>query len=178
MFRPVAVLLILFLWPGAASAEVTPAQRAELAVVVGEFVTATRAKDTDRIIAATPQRVFAHIARTAGIPLEQLLPALSAQIKTVMSQVTFVEISMSMDDARYLQTPDGTDYVLIPTRMIMSMAGQPGRIKGEEFTLALIDEGEWRLMRVSETAQLQILRQVYPSFAGVVFPKGSMQILE
>ncbi|AVH43380.1 hypothetical protein At1D1609_33270 [Agrobacterium tumefaciens] len=55
----------------------------------------------------------------------------------------------------------------------METGGQT--IEAKSHTLALMDGADWYLLRVSDQQQVTILRKVYPSFAEVVFPDGSMQ---
>jgi hypothetical protein len=53
-----------------------------------------------------------------------------------------------------------------------------GNISVNSHTLALMDGGAWYLLRVSEVQQIEILRKVYPEFAGVVFPTGSVEAMK
>jgi hypothetical protein len=57
----------------------------------------------------------------------------------------------------------------------MAVAGK--RVRIGSHTLALLDEGKWYLLQVNHGPRVQILREVYPEFAGVVFPSGSTEML-
>jgi hypothetical protein len=41
-----------------------------------------------------------------------------------------------------------------------------------------MDEGEWYLLSVSDPNQVTILKEVYPSFANVELPAGTMEKVE
>jgi hypothetical protein len=53
-----------------------------------------------------------------------------------------------------------------------------GRMRAKSETLALLDEGQWYLVRVNDLQQVAILRQVYPEFAAVEFSGGTMEAVE
>jgi hypothetical protein len=53
-----------------------------------------------------------------------------------------------------------------------------GRMKVSSFTLGMLDQGVWYLVRTGDVAMVDILRQVYPQFVGVEFPGQTTTPLE
>lgn len=170
------LLTALMLSGPVAAQDLTEDEHAGLTQRVSAFNAALLAADTPEILGVTPPRIYEHIAGQAGIPVPQLREMLVQQTERVMADVIFEWAEMSMDAATYHQTPDGLGYALVPTRVIM--ASQGTRFVAVSDTLAFQDEGKWWLLRVSEAPQVEILRQVYPSFAEVAFAPGKMTPLE
>ena len=42
-------------------------------------------------------------------------------------------------------------------------------------TLALKDEGVWYMIRIDDQNQINMIRELWPEFAGVDFPLGTME---
>jgi hypothetical protein len=57
----------------------------------------------------------------------------------------------------------------------MDLGEAGGKIKATSSTLGLLDEETWYLVRVEDAQQVEILKEVYPAFADVEFPTGSME---
>ena len=157
--------------------DVSAGERAALVDRVDSFSAALKALDVENIISVTPPKIWNHIAKQAGIDPAKLRETVIEQTTEAMKQVTFEEASMDLDRAEFKATPDGDPYVLIPTTFVMS-AEATGKIKSDTFTLALLDEGKWYLLSVSDTGQLAILRMVYPGFNNVELPKGTMKAIK
>lgn len=169
--------LIIALAAPASARELTPDEKTALGERVEFFVAILNASDFENTLSITPPRIFAHIADQAGVTVEEVLTQTKAQIREVMGAVTIESFAAEFENVRYLETGDGTPYALIPTETTMSMP-ELGRVRTTSQTLALIDSGEWYLVRVDEIQQLLILREVYPEFVGVEFPSGSTQVLQ
>lgn len=84
---------------------------------------------------------------------------------------------MDVSKVEYKELPNGEPYALIPTEVVMD-AGGADKILAKSQTLALLDGGAWYLLRVNEDQQVTVMRQVYPEFAEVEFPAGSMEALK
>ena len=152
-------------------------EKAALAQTVSDFDTAMRDRQYERVVSTVPPRVIAAIAAKADIPAEQLASAMIDVMKTAMAAVKLKSFSMDMSNAEYKELPDGSSFALIPTQTVID-AGDKGRMSQKTHTLGLRDDGKWYLLRVNDVANLLILRDVYPEFAGVELPSGSMEILK
>ena len=157
--------------------DVSATERAALSERVENFTAALKSLDVENIISVTPPKIWHHIAEKAAVDLVALRKNVIEQTANAMKEVRFEEASMDLERAEFKSTPDGEPYVLIPTTFIMSSEAT-GKIKSDSFTLALLDEGKWYLLSVSDTGQLAILRTVYPSFNNVELPKGTMKAIK
>lgn len=171
-------LLAVALTAGVAAARpLTDDETKALDRTVLAFDAAMKAADFEGIGRTVPPRVLEHIAGQAGIGVENLRKAMMQQMSAVMKDVTIASFSMDMAKARHRELTDGTPYVLVPTQTVID-AGAMGKTAVRSDTLALMDGGAWYLLRVSDAAQVAILRQVYPGFAAVEFSGGSSEAVE
>jgi transposase len=173
----IAALLVFVLLASVAWARpLTDQEKASLAVTVASFDTAMRDGDYARVTKTVPTKVIAAIGRRAGVSPDQILAEMiKAMQETLQSSAVKIEFSMDLGTAIHKELASGTPYVLIPTQTTVAVGGQRVRERGH--TLALLDEGQWFLLRVNDALQLQILREVYPEFTGIEFPSGSMEAL-
>ena len=178
MLKSLAALALLLMTalPAAAS-QITASQKDELAERVTAFDTAIRANDVAKILQVTPPRIYDFLSEQAGMPVEELQKLVVEQMSEVMKDVEVRELAMDISNAKYLTTPDGTDYALVPSHFVMSMP-EIGVIETNSHTLALRDNDQWYLLRIDNPQQLLIMKQVYPSFKNVEFPRGSVKTVE
>lgn len=162
--------------PPALARDMTADEKAGLTAAVTDFQNAMSVLDFDRILAVTPPKITQHIAKGAGVSVEELRKMTLEMTKGAMAEVTIEEMAMDMTKATYAATSDGTPYALVPTRTVIKVGDT--RMQSVTASLALFDEGAWRLIRVDEQQQIDILRQVYPGFKDIDLPKGEMKILE
>jgi hypothetical protein len=159
---------------GVSARELTEAEKGALAEEVSEFSVAIRAKDTEKILSVVPPAVFAHLAEQHGLEVDVLLASVAAQTEEVMAGVEFDSFSMDTRAASYREAADGTPYALIPTEMVMSFEG--GRkVKAASDTFAMLDEGQWYLIRTDEPVTLAVVKSLYPTYVDVEFPAGTME---
>ena len=71
------------------------------------------------------------------------------QMTKALAEVKIEAFSMDLANAEYRELQTGEPYALIPTETVMDAADN-GQFKATSQTLALIDEGEWYLLRVNE----------------------------
>ena len=171
-----AVVLLVGLAPALART-ITEAEAEGIAARVDSFDAAMTARDFDTIIGVIPPPVLAHIAEQANVPAEELVTALAAQMGEIFADVDLISFGMDLAAAEHHELGDGEPYLLIPTTTVMEADGL-GRMKVESFTLGMLDEGAWYLVRTSDAAMVGILRQVYPQFTGVTFPAETITALE
>ena len=163
--------------PPAEARSLEDTEKAALSQTVSEFDAGMRNQNYERVIATVPPRVIAAIAKKAGIGVEELAPAMVQVMKSALAAVKVESFSMAMMSAQYKELSNGTPYVLIPTETVID-AGDKGRISEKTHSLALQDDGKWYILRVNDVGNLMILRDVYPDFAGVELPSGSMEMLK
>lgn len=170
------VLALLAGLEGAAARDLSSAEVGSLEQTVSRFDAAMRGSDYEVVVDTIPPRVLTHIAEQAGLERAKLRTFVIATMKQALATVKLVSFGMDTAKLERKELPDGTPFALIPTVTVMD-AGN-GRIAVNSHTLALIDGGTWYLLRVSEVQQIEILRKVYPEFAGVVFPTGSVEAMK
>ncbi|TGR68236.1 hypothetical protein EN837_16485 [bacterium M00.F.Ca.ET.194.01.1.1] len=156
--------------------DLSPAEQERLNAQIERFSTALNAQDFETVGKTVPPKIFEFIASDAGVTVEQLRSALTAQMQMALAAVKITEFTMDAQAISLTETPDGTPYALIPTKTVMETGGQT--IEAKSHTLALIDGSDWYLLRVSDQQQVTILRKVYPSFATVEFPDDSTQTVK
>jgi hypothetical protein len=172
-----ALALCVLVGAGTAGArDLTEAESASLAQTVSGFDAAMRASDYAGVVKIMPPRILEHIAKGAGVEVDVLRKIVIEQMGKALAAVKLVSFGMDIAKAEHRELADGTPYVLIPTEVVMD-AGE-GKTVARAHTLALIDADVWYLLRVSDQQQLTILRQVYPEYAGVEFPSGSVEALK
>jgi hypothetical protein len=151
----------------------TTHEKAALAATVSSFDAAMREGNHARAVQTMPPKVLAAIASRAKMTPEA---AVAAMIKSMQSAQDSIEsFGMDLGSAIHRKLANGTPYLLIPTQTTMAVAG--ARIRIGSHILALLDEGKWYLLEVNHGPRVRFLREVYPEFAGVVFPSGSTEIL-
>jgi hypothetical protein len=180
MIARFAVALLALLVAGLVPATARPLSEAETAALSGtvaEFNAAIGSGDYEAIIEVIPPPMLDHIAKQAGVPVDQLLVGLKGQMQEIFATVELVSFGIDVDSAEERELPDGSPFVLIPTTTVMEAEGL-GRMKVDSYTLGLLDGEDWYLLRVSDLAMVGVLRQVYPAFAGVEFPAETMTALK
>jgi hypothetical protein len=96
-----------------------------------------------------------------------------------MAGGSLVSFSMELEGAEYPALDDGTPYALIPTGTVVKPdPAKDEKISVKSKTLGLLDGADWYLVRVNEPQQVMILREVYPGFANVDFPAGTMEAVD
>ena len=178
LLKPLLVTAFaLLLSAGASARPPSEAENKALADRVAAFDAAMRAQDYEAVTRTIPPKIMEHVAMQGGIEVEALRQNLVAQMSATLAKVQVVSFGMDLGKAVHRELPGGEPYVLIPTEIVMD-AGETGRFKARSDTLALLDAGAWYLLRVNETQQVTVLRQVYPEFAGIEFSSGSMEPLK
>jgi hypothetical protein len=173
--RILAAALLTFALIGSAfAAELTAEQQSSLNARVESFDAAMKGNNMVEIMGVVPPKVLEAIAAKFGVTSEQLVEATQQQFDEAMKSVTLVSFSMDTEKAEIVALADGTPYALIPTETVMDL-GEHGKMRATSSTLGLLDGETWYLVRVEDAQQVAILKEVYPAFADVVFPTGSME---
>jgi hypothetical protein len=171
----VAILLVILVTVPAEARAIDDKEKAALATKVAEFDAAMRAQNYSVVIETIPPRVLAAIAGKLKVTSDVLRKTLLMQIDQVMKAVKIESFGMDLAKAEHKELASGAPYVLIPTRTVID-GGAAGRVTQSSFTLALIDDGKWYLLRVEDEPQVVMLRESYPDFSKVELPKGKMEI--
>lgn len=169
------VALVIGLSVSAFAAELTDAQHAALQARIESFDAAMSASDMAEIMGVVPPKVLDKIATTYGVTTEQLVAATQEQFTEALKTVTFVSFGMDLEAATIGTLPSGAPYALIPTETVMDLGANGGKMRATASTLGLLDGDTWYLVRTEDGQQVQVLKEVYPEFADVEFPKGAME---
>jgi PBP1b-binding outer membrane lipoprotein LpoB len=174
--RILAAAFLAFTLVGSAfAAELTAEQQSGLTARVESFDAAMKANNMVEIMGVVPPKVLEAIATKFGVTTEQLVEATQQQFDEAMKTVKLESFSMDLATAEIAALADGTPYALIPTETVMDLGAEMGKMKATSSTLGLLDGTTWYLVRVEDAQQVAILKEVYPAFADVVFPTGSME---
>ena len=171
-----AVALVLAPMPGFARS-LEDKEKAALAQTVSDFDEAMRNNNFERIVQTIPPKVLSHIAGKAGVSADEVSKAMVSLMAQMLAETKIESFGMDLAAAEYKEQSDGVPYALIPTTTVLS-AEAVGRVKSQSHTLGLLDDGKWYLVRVSDAAQVAIVREVYPGFATTDFPAGSMETIK
>lgn len=175
-----AVLLLLaglaLCAPPAIARDVTDAERTALAARIAGFDEAMRAEDYAAIVGTIPPGIIDQLAKSYGVEAALLRERLPAMMQTAAEKVTLLNFEMMLDDATFPELPDGTPYALIPTETIFQLKDGGKTYLATADTLAVLDNGTWYLVRVSEQAQVDALVAVYPGFASVTFAPSETEV--
>ncbi|WP_420391581.1 hypothetical protein [Acuticoccus sp.] len=176
--RPVvAAALVLLLALPAAARDLTSVEEAALVERVDEFNAAIDGRNFETVLSIVPPRIYETIAEQHGIDVATLRAVVVDQMEEIFEEATLEEFDMRVTDAERRTLEDGTPYLLLPTTTVVEAEGV-GRMRFENATLALLDEGTWYLLRLDDPNQAAILQQTYPGFAGVELPRGTITPLD
>ena len=175
LLRQAALSALLLLTPALPSAarEVTAGERAALVETIATFDAAMRANDMELVILSLPPKVLESMAAQFSVAVDEFVRVMAMQMKDARGGVLFVSYGMDVNAATYAELADGTPYAVIPTESVAQYPGR-GKFKTVSSTLGLIEDGHWYLLRISD-GQLRLLRSLYPGFADVAFPPGTME---
>src|SRR5690606_34122935 len=116
---------------------------------VAAFDKAMRDEDYDKVADTIPPRVMEFIAKQAGLEVDALRTVVVQQMEAALAAVDLEEFGMDMDALKQAELADGEPYALIPTETVMNSEAT-GRMRAKSETLALLDEGQWYLVRVND----------------------------
>lgn len=174
------ILLVAMLlpWGGlrAGASEFTDQQKQALPDVLTSL-SALGLDDLDKSMDFMPRKMLRFLAGKAGLDEKDYQAKLVAQLKPVLSKIKLVASKFDLQNIAYKQCSDGTPYVLVPYEGVFDLQDGKNVVKVKEYNIALIEDGSWRVIRINETAQLLLLREVYPEFVGVEFPSGSKELI-
>lgn len=155
----------------------TDTEKDKLQQTVETFDKAMRDEDYEQVANTIPPRVMEFIAKQAGLEVDALRTVVIQQMEAALAAVTLEDFGMDMKALKEAELANGDPYALIPTETVMT-SESTGTMRVQSETLALLDEGQWYLVRVNDLQQVAILRQVYPEFSAVEFSGGKVEASE
>ena len=148
---------------------------ARVAARIDQFERTVSSGDFASVMEFVPPVMFQKAAQDAGMTESQLLQVMRQLVRTQASNVTVLDYELDLAAASPALTPDGLmTYLIIPTTTLMEIE-DGRRARTRNHTLALKEEGEWYLIRVNDAAQVDRVRELWPSFAAVDFPAGTIE---
>ena len=153
-----------------------PADRAAIATRIASFERAFVNNDTTEIVNVVPPRIITAIASDSGVSEALLRTEMAKLTREATRDVKVLSFGMSLDTAKFLTTPTGRPYGLIPTQTVVETKTER-KLQSNNYTLTLEDGGAWHLIRIDEPRQIERMREVYPDFKDVTFPKGSAKVI-
>jgi hypothetical protein len=158
--------------PTLAHAQPTAAQpdKAALDAKVAVLKTALSDKRYGILAADIPPKMLDLIAVKAGIPREQLVKMITAQIDKAMSGQSIDVFTVQPGEIRKLA--NGAPYALLPTIVEMTINGRKATSRGH--VVAIVDEGTWYLARISEQ-QWPLFVEAYPAYQALDIPKEKLE---
>lgn len=176
MFRILLVATALFVAACAAPYTLPANDRADIAKRIAGFERAFVNGDTTEVVNVVPPRMITAIATRGGVSETVLRREMAKLTREATRNVKVVSFGMSLANAKFLTTPTGRPYRLIPTRTVVQTPGGT-KLQSNTQTLTLEDGGKWYLIRIEDAGQIDLMRSVYPDFKGVTFPKGRAKVI-
>ncbi len=161
----------------ALSRPLSDAERTSLNETVEAFAAATRGSNFKKVLDFMSPRILTLIADKAGIGVDKLRSGMIKQMEKAFKVVKLESFSMRPAEADIRQLKNGKPYALVPTKTVIDM-GEKGRIAQTSYTLALLSDKKWFLVRIADLRQIAMLREAHPDFAGVEFPRGTVRMLK
>mgnify|MGYP001792734002 CR=1 FL=1 len=156
--------------------DLSKGEEAALADRIESFGAAVRARDFDEVLAVMPPVMIDAVAQSTGMSADELRAAISQEMAELLKTRTLLNFSMSVENAEHRSLPDGTPYVLLPTRTVLEAEGR--KIETSNHTLALMQNGDWYLVRLENSAQVKSFTDAFPEFSGQSFPTGTWRVLQ
>ena len=166
------VLLSLFL----NLSELNAFENQSIEMRILDFREAVINNDWDGIVSVIPPRLLRTMARKFNLEVNDLIAGLKEVTKNAMASVSIVSFKLDLENAVKNESASGRIYLLIPTTTLMK--SKESKILGKSHTLAFVDDEVWYLVRLGEDTQIMFLKEAYPEFKNVTFPKGTMNIIE
>lgn len=173
------LLFILCLSTSVQADALGAADQAALDATRTRFIQALKDQDFDIIVSVIPPKLVAEIAGTAGVSAEELLKALPKVLEQSMKQVAFTSAEITtenLDATRVVAGGEEYFWGFAPSTFEMKISGRNFKATGH--TLALLDAGEWYLIRTSETDKVTLMRKIYPFFEAVEFPAEAVTTID
>lgn len=150
----------------AVARDVTEVEMKALGEVVQAYKTATEKGDIDGILAkAMSPRMFTEtVAFSKTFGEEATVEELRAQTRDVLAQmskhITINDVDIVLEKAQAQELDNGAPYFIMPYAYTVEAGGQKKRIAQD--MIAVLDDGQWYLITVSNPRQKVVLGNAYP----------------
>jgi hypothetical protein len=144
---------------------------------VSEFEKGFSTLDVGVMVSVIPPKIWAFMLDKGNATDAQMKEGMQNVLNETMSQVAIENFNMESEKVSSHMLPDGTRYLLVPTETIVSIPDN-GKTALRSQTLALLEDGKWYLIRISDQQQRMILGEVYPQFKSVEFPDSQWEKLK
>lgn len=161
----------------ASARDLTDEESVTLTRTVDTFDKAMESGDVPILVKAIPPRVIARLAAHDKASEDEIRRVLGNLIGQTLDALPIHSFTMDLSEADHGQLADGTPFLLIPTETVMTAGGE-GKTLMRTATLALLDAGEWYLVRGSDAQQVDVLREAYPEYEAVPFPNATMELVK
>ena len=176
MIRKTLIAATLFVAACAAPYDLPAGDHTAIAARISTFERAFSKGDAAEVIRVVPPRMMSTIAAKRGIPVQDLRRGMIRLTKQATAKVKVVSFGMALDQAKFLTTPSGRPYGLIPTQTVIQTP-RGITLQSNTNTLTMEEGGKWYLLRIDDENQIDLMREVYPDFKGVSFPKGTSKVI-
>ncbi|MBV7410517.1 hypothetical protein [Maritimibacter sp. DP1N21-5] len=143
--------------------------RAGVEARVATFEAAFTSRDYAGVLDVLPPRLLDFMSEELDIPRAELADTMTKQMGIFLSDVTIDAFAMDTASMTTGETPEGTTYAFIPTTTTFT-SPEIGTRTLESQTLALEEGGAWYLTRIEMKQQYDIVKGIYPGFAGIPLP--------
>ena len=173
------ILLVLFLWAAApASArDVTDDDRRAVTGLAAQFGLGLAEGPAANMLRTLAPPVIEVLAARTGTTQEHFTAVMAGQIDGWRRVAQVESLGMDVDGAPAGRTLAGRPYLLIPTEMVVA-SEMTGRVRSEGPTLALEHEGRWYMAQIHTPDLRSALREAFPDFEDVTFPRQEIEPLE
>ena len=134
---------------------------------LGEFEDTFNSGQISRLLDFTPPKILTKILIDTNVTRVEL----NAQIDMVWEQTLQVvgigafDLDKTIHPVKFLA--DGRPYKILPTSTVMTVKANDSEVISKSETLALIENGEWYILRLDDPSQIKIFREAYPGFDDV-----------
>jgi hypothetical protein len=159
----------------AAAVEPSAQERIRLNDTLNGFDASMRKMDMRSVFKALPPKILEQLRAKAKLSEDQLLDAVDKQFKEILSKVEIVEFKLKNENATFHDLGSQLKYAMVPTVTTARVSGK--LFVSESQTLAILEQGNWYLMRTNEPHILAVLVDVYPEFSGVNFLEAKSKVI-
>lgn len=172
----VAIGLVFGVAAPVSARSVTAGEFAGLSEKVRLFEAAFAKADFGQVVDILPKRLLTAMSEKYGTTVDELRAKMIATMAKATAQMVFESVVIDVQTAQPRELADGEPFFILPTSLKLLV--QDKRYAIAAHTVALIEEEDWVLVRLNDDAMIELFRKAYPLFAGVEFPRETVEVLE
>lgn len=158
---------------------------ADIATVTGlaqDLERITEQGDIAAALKALPPTLLDANAQAQGLSRAEF-DAMMTEGMAEMAAISKVRTStIGAADMTWQGLPDGRLIALMPTRNLVEITLDPAEppmlIEEDSTTIALKDQGVWRVVRAGSASQQELLRRAFPWLKGVPLPDATTRVID